>query len=314
MTAPSWDNCRVLVTGGAGFVGSHVVEWLVEHKADVTVLDALPNPQRLAHLQGQFTYVQTDLSQPALGSWAEKGFEQVLHLAAYSQLTKAQDNAELAYRQNVIGTVNMLQWAKQWQVKKFIFSSAGGLYTNIPKYLPIDERHPIDPSQGVYVMTKRIGELLCEEFRAQYGLPTLIFRLFNAYGPQQSNDFLIPTLIQQAIEKGCITVRNRQVKRDFTFVKDTVRLLLLGAESEVCGGPFNIGTGVEHSLFSVAEKIAALTNARVECLDQPVFGPMRQLCDSRLAQQTFAWKPTVSLEEGLRMTVGSRPQAEVLRS
>jgi dTDP-glucose 4,6-dehydratase len=298
-----WSDQPVLVTGGGGFVGSHLVEALVPRGARVTVVDCLEQPWRLKHLEGRISYVQADLSDPKLSARLPSRFERVFHLAAFSQLTAAQEQPETAYRQTVIGTATLLQLARRWGVKKFVFTSAGGLYTNIPKYLPIDERHPIDPGQGVYVMTKRIGELLCDDFRAQYGVPTLYVRLFNTYGPGQSAEFLIPTLIMQGLEGKPITVRSERVKRDFTFVADMVEALIRGGGSDHCGGPLNFGTGIEHSLLEVAGKIAALTGSEVECLNQPTFGPERQLCDSRLAQQTLGWRPATTLEDGIRMTV-----------
>ena len=298
-----WTDQSVLVTGGAGFIGAHLVDALVSRGACVTVMDCVDRPGRLAHLEGRIHYVTADLADPRWGAESRDPFAYVFHLAAYSKLTAAQEEPEIAYRQNVIGTASLLQLARRWGVKKFVFTSAGGLYTNIPKYLPIDERHPIDPGQGVYVMTKRIGELLCDDFRLQFGLPTLYVRLFNTYGPGQSADFLIPTLIKQGLEAGKITIRNTRVKRDFTFVRDMVAALIKGAESDFCGGPLNLGTGVEHSLVALAEQIAALVGAEVECLNQPTFGPERQLCDSRLAQQTLGWRPATTFEDGVRMTV-----------
>lgn len=313
MTHADWKERPLLVTGGAGFLGSHLVEALLSRGARVTVLDCVDRPWRLAHLDGRIRYLKRDLAETRWGvGVSSDDFEYVFHLAAFSHLAGAQDNPEDAFRQNVIGTTNMLRMAREWGLKKFVFTSAGGLYTDVPKYLPIDERHPIDPARGVYVMTKRLGELLCDEFRLQYEVPTLTFRLFNTYGPRQSPEFLIPSWIKQGMETGKVTVRNGRIRRDFSFVRDIVEALVKGAEADACGGPFNLGTGVEHSFEELAGKIGTLVGAEVECQHQPVFGPERQLCDSRVAQRMLNWQPRYSLDEGLRLTVQSLKEELVL--
>lgn len=298
-----WAGRRVLVTGGAGFIGSHLIESLAGRGARVDALDLVAQPVRLAGVASDIRYLCADLA-----AWEPEGaqaYEYVFHLAGWSMLTGAQKAPEMVYRWNVMATANLLRLARAWPIQKLVFTSAGGLYTNTPKYLPIDERHPIDPAQGVYVTTKRLGELLCEEFHRQYGLPVLYVRLFNTYGPRQATDFLIPSLIHEGMTMGTVTVRSEQVKRDFTFVGDMVAALIAGAESSYCGGPVNLGTGAEHSLGEVARNIGVLLGVKVECLDQPAFGPMRQVCDRALAQRILGWQPTTTLPEGLALTVRS---------
>lgn len=305
MSEGIWKDTPVLVTGGGGFLGSHLVDALVSRGTRVTVVDYAERPWRLRHLSGRITCINADLADPGWSAGIPYAFQRVFHLAAFSQLSAAEKHPEIAFRQNVLATANVLQLARQWSVKKFIFTSAGGLYTNVPKYLPIDEDHPIDPGQGIYVMTKRIGELLCDDFLRQCGVPSLYFRLFNTYGPRQSTDFLIPSLIKQGFESRKVTVRTQRVKRDFSFVKDVVEALIKGAESDYCGGPLNLGTGVDHSLMDLARKIAALLGAELECLNEPTFGPERQVCDSRLARRVLNWQPACTLDEGLQITIES---------
>ena len=275
----------------------------MDRGAAVSVVDLAEEPWRLRSVRPRIHYVRADVAAWD-GSMNGAGpCEIIFHLAAFSMLSAAQRSPELAYRQNVMATATVLDVARRCGTRRFIFTSAGGLYTNVPKYLPIDERHPIDPAQGVYVTTKRIGELLCEEFHRCYGLSVLFVRLFNTYGPRQATEFLIPALMKEALETGTITVRSEHVKRDFTFVTDMVDALLKGAESDYCGGPVNLGTGLEHGLGEVAGKLAALLGARVVCLSQEAFGPGRQMCDRRLAQRVLGWRPSVGLEEGLERTV-----------
>jgi nucleoside-diphosphate-sugar epimerase len=303
MNHNDWKDESVLVTGGAGFLGSHLVEALVSRGARVSVLDCMTNPVKLANVQRDINYIRADIADwSAVG---EKIFKVIFHLAAFSSPSAAQGKPDLAFRQNVMGTINLLQTARRACVEKFVFTSAGALYTNVPKYLPMDEKHPIDPTQSVYAMTKRIGELLCEDFQKNFGVRSLYFRLFNTYGPRQSGEYLIPSFVSHALAKKKLTVLNGAVRRDFTCVYDTVEALLKGAKSEHCGGPINVGSGIEHSIADVAAKIGALLNVEVECLNEEVFGPTRQVCDNTLAKTALQWRPFHTLDEGLRITVPS---------
>ena len=168
----------------------------------------------------------------------------------------------------------------------------------------MDEKHPIDPSQSVYVMTKRLGELLCEDFRATYDMPTLYFRLFNTFGDRQTTQLLIPSFIDEARRQGKISVRQPKVRRDFNYVDDVINALIKGAESDFCGGPINIGTGVELSVGEIAEKIGVNLEVDVEFLNQKTFGPVQQVCDNTLAKRVLDWEPNNSFDQGLELTLG----------
>ena len=306
-----WKDKRVLVTGGAGFLGSHLVETLVSRGARVTVLDCLDGPPGLKGVNGKIQYLKADVTVWTPGE--DEKFDFIFHLAAFAFPRAAQENPDQAFRLNVTATVHMLEVARKISVKKFIFPSAGLLYTSPPQYLPIDEKHPIDPSAGVYATTKRIGELLCDDYRKNYGVPCLTFRLFNTYGPRQSADYLVASFFRQGLSKGSLTILNDRVRRDFTFVGDMVEALLKGAETDYTGGPINLGSGVEHSIGEVARKIADLLKIeKVECLNQKVFGAERHFSSNRLAREILNWQPSVSLEEGLRLTCESFKEQFVL--
>ncbi|MBI3318354.1 MAG: NAD(P)-dependent oxidoreductase [Candidatus Omnitrophica bacterium] len=300
-----WKDKKVLVTGGAGFLGSHLLEALVAQGARVTAIDLLERPPRLESLLPRMDYLPWDLSGSGLEDALPGSFDLIFHLAASSFPAEAERAPLLAYRHNVLGTANILSFAARRSARKFLFPSAGALYTNTPKYLPIDEEHPIDPTQGVYAMTKRMGELLCQEFMRNQGLKCLFFRLFNAYGPGQSREFLIPSFIQQALSEGRITVWDESVRRDFNYVQDVVRALMAGAASEACGGPINLGSGRDVSVGEIARRIAAFFPAQVQFSKRETFGPRRQQCDNRRAKELLGWEPAISLEEGLKRTLES---------
>lgn len=311
MREQAWKGITVLVTGAAGFIGSHLVEALVERGAIVIGVDLIDEPWRLRHVLQDITYVPADLGEWDGNEASDASPEVVFHLAAFSMPSAAQREPGLALRQNVMATARALELARRWGVRKFLFTSAGALYTNQPRYVPIDEQHPIDPSQGVYTMTKRLGELLCEDAHRLWAVPTMYMRLFNTYGPRQSTDFLIPSLVAQARREGRVTVRTEAVQRDFVYVSDAVEALLAGAWSGWCGGPVNVGTGIEHSIGEVGRKIAALLGVGAECLNEPAFGPVRQVCDARLARRLLGWEPARTLDEGLALTVRALTDEQV---
>lgn len=305
MNHREWKDKLVLVTGGAGFLGSRLVEVLVSKGAKVTCLDFVETPERLQNVRSEIDYLKADIASWSWVSERDKQFDLIFHLAALAMPATAQKQPELAFRQNVMGTVNMLEIARRCSARKFVFLSAAALYTNVPRYIPIDEKHPIDPSQSVYATTKRIGELMCEDFQKNYGVPYIYFRLFNTYGPRQSEEYLIPSFIKQAHAGKDLVVLNERIKRDFSYVDDIVDALIKGAESEYQGGPINLGTGIEHSIGEIARKIATKLGVKVSSLDKEVFGPTRQICDNTLAKRILGWQPSYSLDEGIEMTIRS---------
>jgi UDP-glucose 4-epimerase len=268
----------------------------------------------LKNVTHDINYLKADIAEWREAGSEEQQFEIIFHLAAFSAPSAAQEQPELAYRQNVMGTARMLEVARRCSAKKFIFTSAAALYTNIPKYLPIDEKHPIDPSQGIYAATKRLGELLCEDCWKNYGVPYVYFRLFNTYGPRQAPEYLVPSFIKQAYSTGRLTVLDEKIKRDFIYVGDVVDALIKGAEAEYCGGPINLGTGTEHSIGEVAAKIGSLLGAQVHHLNRDVFGPTRHVCNNTLAKQVLNWAPTHTLDEGLEITLRLFREGSALRS
>jgi nucleoside-diphosphate-sugar epimerase len=308
MSTISWKDRNVLVTGGEGFLGSRLIETLLARGARITCIDLVSQPQRLMRILNQIEYLCGDIADRSWIKESSRPFDYIFHLAAFAFPAAAQKQPERAYRSNVLGTANILEIAKKGSVKKFVFMSAGALYTNIPKYLPIDEKHPIDPYQGVYASTKRIGELLCEDFHKVYTLPCIYFRLFNTYGPRQSEEYLVPSFIKQAQDGKDLEVLNGAIKRDFNYLDDIVEALISGAESDYLGGPINLGTGEEHSILEIAQKIASFFGVKVSDLNREVFGPKRAVCNNELAKKVLGWQPRYSLAQGIETTVKAYSQ------
>lgn len=299
-----WKGENILVTGGAGFIGSHLILALLEKGARVFVVDLCKTPWRLKLILDKIHYIQSDIVHWDGVIPGEK-VEYVFHLAAFSNPTQAQKEPESAYRQNVRGMANILEVARKHKAKRFIFISGGALYTNIPAYLPIDEKHPIDPAQNVYSMTKRLGELLCEDYIKTYSLSCAYIRLFNTYGPHQDKNYVIPSFIADALQGKDIHVYNEKIIRDFNYVEDVVGALIKLAESDFIGGPMNIGTGNGRSMGEVAQIIAQFFKLKVNNLNKEAFGAQEQICDNSLAKHHLQWQPSCSLEVGLERTIQS---------
>lgn len=291
-----WENKSCLVTGGSGFLGSHLVDELLKKNANVTVLDLKPP------VQNEVEFLKWDVSKkPEIPG----NIDFIFHLAALAYPRDCEQNPSLAFNTNVTGTLNMLLLAVEKNIQKFLFPSSAQLYGRFPKYLPVDEKHPIEYSNNFYSTSKKFGEDLCSTFYEKHGLPIVFFRLFNAFGPRQLSEYLIPTIILQALEKGEIELWNDKPTRDFTYVSDTIRAFLEAASSPFCGGPINIGSGKEIQVGQIAHQIASALNANVRFLNKEVIGSMQLCSDISSARKILTWEPEVSFEEGLSRTIES---------
>ncbi len=288
-----------IVTGGAGFLGSHLVDRLLELGVNVTAVDI--NSTKLSYVKNKIQIVGIDISD-------ERSFRNlepadfIFHLAAYAVPNLCDKNPDLAFKYNVSGTFNILKFALDTSVKKLLFPSSALLYGKYPKYLPIDERHPIEIN-SVYNATKKFGEDLCNYFIENHKLPAVYFRLFNSFGPRQDLDYFIPTVIDQALKQKRVEIWNETPTRDFTFVSDTVEAFIKAASSNYVGGPINIGSGREVAVGEIARLIAGRLGAELHVLNKPVSGSMRLACNNSLAKELIGWEPTVKFEDGLNISV-----------
>jgi len=305
MSKNFWKDKKVLVTGGLGFLGSHLANRLLDYKADVIVVD-LPgvDKKNLENGKDKLSIVDCDVSsRKIVEKRIDKNISIVFHLAANAIPSFCEKNPEITFKNNVIGTFNILKFSLDNKIEKLIFSSTAQLYGRYPKYLPIDEKHPIEYFDNVYSFTKKLDEDLCEIFYRKYGLPLIYLRLFNAFGPRQTTDFLIPSLISQGLEKNTIELWSDKPTRDFTFVHDTITALMGAAESSFCGGPINVGSGREIKVADVAQQIAKQINAKLNFLNKEVVGSMRLRCDNTLAKNILNWEPKIDFPVGLNKTV-----------
>lgn len=300
----NWKDRNVLITGGAGFIGSHLSDALVELGANVIVADITKNElKNIEHLEDKITIIDCDVTKNSEIEKIGKNIEYIFHLAAYAVPNLCEKNPDIAFNTNIHGTFNVLKFALNSSIEKLIFPSSAFLYGKYPKYLPIDEEHPIDTTGSVYSVTKKIGEDLTNLFYEKHGLPAIVLRLFTTFGERQSTDYFFPTIITQAIKNNVVELWNDKPTRDFTYVANTIDALIKAAEVKYCGGPINIGSGVEMNVGEVARKIADILNVEVKFLNKEVVGSMRLCCDNTKAKNILKWKPRISFEDGLRKTI-----------
>lgn len=311
----SWSGRRVLVTGAAGFIGSHLCDALVELGSDVTALVRYNSRGSVGNLElltadrrAALHVVAGNVEDSNFVGSQMKGQQTVFHLAAligipYSYL------APLSYvRTNVEGTLNVLEAARRCGVERVVHTSTSEVY-GTAQYTPIDEAHPLK-GQSPYSASKIGADKVAESYHHSFGLPVATLRPFNAYGPRQSARAVIPTIISQALEGRPIRLGSLQPVRDLTYVADTVDAFLkIAASDAAVGQVVNAGSGRGVSIGELAEMILRMmgSSSTVELDSERVRPPDSEvlllLCDANKALEQIGWKPRWSLEAGLERTI-----------
>jgi len=301
---------KVVVTGGAGFIGSHLAEELLKQEYSVTVLDDLStgNPENIEQLlkKDNVEFVQgtiTDLP------WLQKlfqGITYVFHQAALARIPRSIENPLDANEVNITGTLNVLLAARDNKVKKVIYASSSSVYGSTP-VLPQREDMPPDPLSP-YALTKLSGEYYCNIFRQIYGLSTVCLRYFNVYGSRQDPHSQYATVIPAFIgrlyqNQPPLIFGDGEQSRDFTFIRDVVSANILAAENDA-EGIFNIGSGRNFTINRLAEIILSLMQKDLEPVHQkPRPGESRHTLADISRAENFGYKPEWSLEDGLKKTI-----------
>lgn len=310
------DMKNALVTGADGFIGSHLVETLVERGYKVRAfvfynsfstwgwLDSLPK-----QILSQIEVFPGDIRDPNGVREAMHGMEYVFHLAALIAIPFSYHSPDSYVDTNIKGTLNVLQAARRIERQRLLITSTSEVYGNA-QYVPIDELHPLQ-GQSPYSATKIGADKLAESFYRSFELPISIVRPFNTYGPRQSARAIIPTIITQLLSgKEEIKLGELTPTRDFNFVKDTVNGFVAIAESETTiGEEVNISTQREVSIKQLAEELISQVNpnAKIVCDEtrlRPVNSEVNRLlgCNEKIKRLT-GWKPETSLEQGLKETI-----------
>jgi UDP-glucose 4-epimerase len=304
---------RCLVTGGAGFIGSHLVDRLVSDGHEVTVLDnlAMGLESNLVDVWGHLRFVNGDLRDTDAVRDAVRGQEVVFHLGALGSVPRSINDPVTSNNVNAGGTLNVLVAAKDAGVRRVIYASSSSVYGDTP-ILPKIETMPSKPLSP-YAMSKLSGEEYGRIFTHVYGLETVSLRYFNVFGPRQRPDSeyaaVIPKFVTAMLE-GRSPVVNGDGKqaRDFTYVANNVEANILAATApaeKVSGRVFNVACNTQFSVLELIARINALLGLDVA----PTFGPSRpgDVRDSRAdvnaAHEAFGYSPLVSFQDGLAVTV-----------
>lgn len=307
---------KVLVTGADGFIGSHLVEGLLERGYEVKAftlynsfntwgwLDSL-SAEKLKEIE----IICGDIRDPNGVGEAVRGMDMVFHLAALIAIPFSYQSPDSYVDTNIKGTLNVLQASRQFDVRKVIVTSTSEVY-GTAQYVPIDEKHPFQ-GQSPYSATKIGADRLAESFYRSFQAPVSIVRPFNTYGPRQSARAVIPTIITQLLSgKNEIKLGALTPTRDFNYVKDTVAGFIAIAESDrTIGEEVNIATQCEVSIGELAQGIIRLINpdARIICDEQRLRPEMSEVdrllgCNEKIRHLT-GWEPQYSLEQGLKETI-----------
>ena len=298
----NFKNC--LVTGGAGFIGSHLVERLLKEGRRVTVIDDL-SEGKWENLPNHPNLISVEASILGNISNIVAQNEVIFHLAAIPRLQRSLAKPWQTHRVNVEGTLKLLLAARKHKIRKFIFASSSSVYGN-QNNLPFIENMTPNPLVP-YSLHKLIGEKYCQMFSDLWGLETICLRYFNVYGLGMNPDGpyanLIPKFMKLISQNKAPTINgDGEQRRDFTYVSDTVEATILSAESRLSGEIFNIGFGKAVSVNDVAHTINRLMGKNIKPVHGPaLIEPKATLSSSQKAKRNLGWKPKVSLEEGLKM-------------
>jgi dTDP-glucose 4,6-dehydratase len=311
----TWQERKVLVTGAGGFIGSHLVETLVNAGAQVRAFvryNSRGDAGMLRLLQpevlGAVEIIPGDLRDEEAVREAVKDCSIVFHLGALISIPYSYHHPAEVAATNMMGTLNMLLACRDLGVERLVHTSTSEVY-GTARTAPISESHPLQ-GQSPYSASKIGADKLAESFYCAYDLPVITVRPFNTFGPGQSGRAVIPTIITQALTQDTIRLGNQETTRDFTYIDDTVSGFMRAAESSAgMGEVFNLGTGEEIRIGSLANLVISMIGRDVKIeTDAERLRPqksevMRLISDNSRARAVLGWTPVIPFETGLARTI-----------
>lgn len=298
---------RAIVTGGAGFIGSHLAGLLLEKGHQVIILDDLSTGNRGNIPNGAYFW-GCDINRGIKNILEWEPVDWVFHLAGKASIVPSIKNPEIYHKTNVTGTLNVLQLARILHAKKFIYAASGSCY-GIPNEVPTSENCRINPMYP-YALTKYLAEQYVIYWSGIYGLPFISLRLFNVFGPRMclfgGYGGLFSTILAQKFNnQPIITIGDGEQRRDFVYVTDVARAFLAAAESNVANEIFNIGQGYSVSVNYILH-LLGVEEGEVRRLPDRPGEPKETIALIQKANKTLGWEPTVSFKDGLTLMVADR--------
>lgn len=305
-----------LITGAGGFIGSHVVEAALAAGLAVRAMVHYSSrgghghldssaPARQAEEQGQLSVVAGDITDPHQTLRLVEGVDVALHLAALIGIPYSYQSAAAYLAVNAMGTLNLLEAARRHACRRVVITSTSEVYGSA-QATPMTEDHPLR-AQSPYAASKIAADHLAASYHAAFGLPVVVLRPFNTYGPRQSQRALVPTVLAQA-RYGCGEVRlgALEPRRDLTYVEDTARAFLCAAHAEgIEGEVIHFGSGQAHSVREIAELCLRVSGSQARLvvessrLRPPASEVDLLLCDAAKARARLGWSPRIALPEGI---------------
>ena len=294
---------KYLITGGAGFIGSHLVEKLFKGKNKLIVLDNL-STGRKENIKNfkNLNFVNCDISKK--GKWVNnfKNIDCVFHVAALADIVPSINNPTKYYKSNVDGTLNVLEACKKYSVKKLIYTASSSCY-GIPKKYPTKETEVID-NQYPYALTKYLGEQLCLHWGKLFNIDVISLRLFNVYGTRSRTSGTYGAmfgvfLAQKLAKKPFTIVGSGEQTRDFTYVTDVVSALIKASKSKIKNQIFNVGSG---KTISINKIVKLLGGSRVKIPKRPG-EPDCTFANINKIKKLIKWKPKIQIEEGIKLLI-----------
>ncbi len=296
---------KVLIIGGTGFIGTHIVDQFIPLSADIIVLSR--SGECLRPPLPNVTYITGSLSDRSSLKKALNGVDTVVHAASSTVPSTANKNPVHDIESNLIATVILLEEMRKADVKRLVFISSGGTVYGIPQHLPISETHPLKPISSYGIVKVAIENYIQME-AAQHGLAYVILRAANPYGPRQNGkgvQGVIGTFLHKIINNEEIEIwGDGSVIRDFIYIEDLARLCRSAAIEDL-NGIYNVGSGAGHSLNEIIEIISTVMGRNIvpSRIEARAYDVPKSVLDISCAQQAFNWSPLVNLEQGIRETL-----------
>ncbi len=301
---------NVLVTGGAGFIGSELSRQLVKEKANVVIMDSLlaGRKENIQEILPEITFVQKDIRDADLHeTFKEHKIEYVFNLAAEPFIPDSYERPGRFMEINTFGCLNVLMAGKKAGVERVVHYSTSEVYGTAMQ-VPMNEQHVTLPL-STYAVSKLAADRLCYTLHHEQGIPVIILRQFNVFGPRETHPYIIPILIEQLSKSSSLKLGNTKATRDFTYVSDAARAaIMLMKTDKAVGEVVNSGSGMEVSVEEIAGKIGKIMNhKKIEItVEQKRLRPLdvqRLHCDNAKLRKLTGWQPKVSFEDGLKKTI-----------